>query len=57
MTACRRTSVLVLFRHHLGLACTPLPRRTSLIALVQLLFDLIAQLRVGILVFRRHFEL
>ena len=50
------TALLVLGRHELSLARGPLSWFTALVALLDLLLDLVTELRVGVLVLRRHLE-
>lgn len=44
----------LLLRHHLRFPGRPLARRTAFIAVVDLLFDFVAELGVGVFLFGRH---
>lgn len=40
--------------HHLGFPCGPLARRAAFVTIVDFLFDFVAELGVGVFLFRRH---
>jgi hypothetical protein len=44
----------LLLSHHLSFPRRPLARRAAFVAVMDLFFDLIAELGVGVLFFRRH---